>query len=388
MTEYNRYSSSPGLLPPLSYLLERLELMTSLSRCGIIILKSLSGPEGFIALMKPEGVLVGYLEIAIAGVIWALTGPLIRFLKADGFTSWDVVLGRAFLSVTFLGMWLIWKHARSKRMKEEDSASSQESAGYLPQGLPTFIILGFIGVVVSQSSYFYALTQVSVAVAVTLNYTAPFFVLVLSYLLYREPITKSKGIALIGALLGVALVSGFVGRGSDSVQGSFLGVLAGLVSGFAYGLQTVVYKSVGRKYGPIQLNFWMMLTGALQLSLFLTLTTGHFPTVFSRMASASTESWLIMGLIGLGPGTAAFVLFTDGINRVEAGRGSIVAMSEPVAACLLGYLALGETLTWSQLAGVFLVIGSIVGISVTEAPGTADSKTSIPERTRQADQNA
>ncbi|HHW27165.1 MAG TPA: EamA family transporter [Firmicutes bacterium] len=331
---------------------------------------------------------MGYVEIALAGVIWALTGPLIRFLKADGFTSWDVVLGRAFFSVTFLGLWLIWKGIRNKRMRDADLALPPVPDRYLPQALPTFFILGFIGVVVSQSSYFYALTQVSVAVAVTLNYTAPFFVLILSYLLYKEPITKSKGIALLGALLGVALVSGLLGQGSEGIQGSLAGILAGLVSGFSYGLQTVVYKSVGRKYGPIELNFWMMLTGALQLILFLSLTTGSFPTVFARMASASPKSWLLMTLIGLGPGTAAFVLFTDGINKVEAGRGSIVAMSEPVAACLLGYLALGEKLTWSQLLGVFLVIGSIVGISVTKAPGTGDSKTSTPERNRQVDQNA
>lgn len=330
---------------------------------------------------------MGYIEIALAGVIWASTGPIIRALKADGFTSWDVVLARAFFSVSFLGLWLISSGLRKKGLDRGD-VHQWPMFRFPPEGLWTFIILGFIGVVLSQSAYFYALTQVSVAVAVTLNYTAPFFVLLLSYLLYREPITTNKGVALLGALLGVSLVSGFVGAGSANKQVSWLGVLAGLLSGFSYGLQTIVYKSVGRKHGPITLNFWMMLTGALQLILLLTLVTGHIPTVFSRMATASTKAWLLMSLIGLGPGTAAFVLFADGINRVEASRGSIVAMSEPVAACLLGYVVLGEKLSWSQLGGVFLVIGSIVGISVTKSPVTGDSKTSTPERSRQVDQSA
>ena len=331
---------------------------------------------------------MGYIEIALAGVIWASTGPIIRTLKADGFTSWDVVLGRAFFSVLFLGLWLMAKHMRQKRVGTSEPAPSVAFPVDLREGLPTFAVLGFIGVVLSQSSYFYALTQVSVAVAVTLNYTAPFFVLVLSRVLYKEPITKSKGVALLGALLGVALVSGFIGAGSIGINGSFPGVLAGLVSGFSYGLQTIVYKSVGRKHGPITLNFWMMLTGAVQLTLLLALVTSQIPTVFSRLATASPKAWLLMTLIGIGPGTAAFGLFADGINKVEATRGSIVAMSEPVAACLLGYLILDERLTWLQLAGVILVIGSIVGISVTKAPENADSKTGIPEHSRQADQNA
>lgn len=330
---------------------------------------------------------MGYIEIALAGVIWASTGPIIRTLKAGGFTSWDVVLGRAFFSVLFLGLWLLAKRGSHKRA-EDGEPSYPTRVSCLPEGFSTFVALGFVGVAVSQSTYFYALTQVSVAVAVTLNYTAPFFVLILSYALYKEPITAAKGIALLGALLGVSLVSGIVGAGDTNAQASWPGLLAGLVSGFSYGLQTIVYKSAGRKHGPITLNFWMMFTGALQLILVLTLFTGHIPTVFSRMAASSPRDWLLMGLLGLGPGTAAFVLYADGINKVEATRGSIVAMSEPVAACLLGYFLLGESLSWSQLAGVFLVIGSIVGISVAKTPGTGDSKTSIPGRIRQVGRNA
>ena len=353
--------------------------MTSFGRYGIIKGKPLERDYRRMRLM-------GYVEIALAGIIWASTGPIIRALKADGFTSWDVVLGRAFFSVTFLGLWLL-----VKRLTQKGADTSESGPAAIPtdlkEGLPTFAVLGFIGVVLSQSSYFFALTQVSVAVAVTLNYTAPFFVLILSYMLYKEPITKVKGLALLGALLGVALTSGFVGTGSIGIKGSLLGVLAGLLSGFSYGMQTIVYKSVGRKHGPITLNFWMMLTGALQLTLLLALVTGKLPTVFSRMATASPKAWILMTLIGIGPGTAAFVLFADGINKVEATRGSIVAMSEPVAACLLGYLVLDEKLTWLQLAGVVLVIGSIMGISITKAPEIVGSKTGIPERNRQVDQN-
>ena len=63
----------------------------------------------------------------------------------------------------------------------------------------------------------------------------------------------------------------------------------------------------------------------------------------------------------------AFILFADGINKVDATKGSIMAMAEPVAACLLGYLVLNEKLAVTQIIGVFLVLTSIWAVSIPEA---------------------
>jgi drug/metabolite transporter (DMT)-like permease len=82
-------------------------------------------------------------------------------------------------------------------------------------------------------------------------------------------------------------------------------------------------------------------------------------------------------LLGIGPGTAAFLLFSDGINKVEAPRGSIVAMSEPVAACRLGYLILDESLSLPQFFGILLVLGSIWTMSLGDARSRKHTK--IPE---------
>ncbi len=314
---------------------------------------------------------MGYLEVAAASILWALSGPFIRMLQKEGLSSWDVVLGRAMFSATFLGIWVAAKRLSEKR---KPSWSANEDAAEpifpAPGDIGTFVALGFLAVVLAQSTYFYAISQISVAVAVTLNYTAPFFVMLISYFAYKEPITRDKGIALLGALGGVALVSGFIGIGAKPVTGSFLGVFMGALSGLAYGSQTLVYKNVGRRFGPIQLNLWMMAFGFVELFILMTAVTGNIPTVFAKLAAGSPRVWVLLTLMGIGPGLGAFVLFADGINKVDASRGSIVAMCEPVAACLLGYFVLGETLTASQILGVALVIGSILGVSLPESRKT------------------
>lgn len=325
---------------------------------------------------------MGYLEIACAGVIWAATGPILKNLMKVGFTSWDIVLGRALFSLTFLGLWLLLQRQKARRAAAAPDDAAEAAMGPLVptmQDIPTFMAIGFLAVVLSQTTYFYSLSQTSVAVAVTLNYTAPFFVMLIAYFAYKEPMTAQKAVALAGAIAGVALVSGFIGPSSGRLNMSVPGVVAGLASGLAYGCQTVVYKRVGRRYGPIPLIFWTMTFGAAELSVILMAITRQLPEIVFKVAAATPHTLLLLILIGLGPGASAFVLFVDGINKVEATRGSIVAMSEPVAACLLGYLILGETLTFLQILGVVLVLASIWTVSV---PRTAFSRRAKPAASR------
>jgi len=295
---------------------------------------------------------MAYLEIGLAGIIWASTGPLLRLLQNQGFSPIDIILGRALFSLCFMGVMLAFL---PRRRDDRLIPSAQD--------IPVFLALGFLAVLFSQTTYFYALSMTSVAVAVTLNYTAPFFVMVISYLVYKEPITKTKAFSLLVAAFGVMLVSGFLGGKGGALNLSATGVSAGLLSGLSYGSQTIVYKKVGVKYGPLPLNFWTMASGGAILVSGLTILKGHIPTVFLRLGNSGPLAWLLFMVIGLGPGCLAFVLFADGINKVEATRGAIVAMSEPIAACILGYLVLGEKLTLPQLIGVGLVLGAIVAVS-------------------------
>jgi hypothetical protein len=88
--------------------------------------------------------------------------PLIRSLTKAGFTSWDVVLGRAFFSITFMGLRLIFRASilrrRSRRLikvAESDDpgtarrgdasgvtyALSSDQVVPSPQDVPVFIPL-------------------------------------------------------------------------------------------------------------------------------------------------------------------------------------------------------------------------------------------------------
>jgi len=314
--------------------------------------------------------LTAYIEIVGAGVIWATTGPFVRHLKNLGWSPWDIVLGRALFSTLFMGLWLLAKwHARRRSLFHVPDEPVPDRLVPDRNDLFTFIALGFVAVMMSQITYFYALSVTTVAVAVTLNYTAPFFVLIISLLFLGEKVTREKVIALIMALAGVVLISG-LGEKDGALSVSPAGFLAGLLSGVSYGAQTVVYKKLGRKYGPVSLNFWTMAFGGTILFCALSAWRGGVTGFGRALPMAWSGSLLYFALMGLGPGTAAFILFADGINKVEATRGSIAALSEPLAAYVIGYLFLGETLSVRGAIGALFVVSAIWVVSVSQAART------------------
>ncbi|MBE3518845.1 MAG: EamA family transporter [Firmicutes bacterium] len=347
--------------------------------------------------------MTGYVEIVGAGVIWATTGPFVRFLSSLGWSPWDIVLGRALFSTAFMGLWLLVKWYRghgapARRFARRSLYRSAAPEGYTPgkfargsdgirqlapasvsqrqmereklvpdgADVVAFLMLGVLAVMVSQLTYFYALSTTTVAVAVTLNYTAPFFVLATSLLFLGEKVTREKLIALFMAFLGVILISG-LGEEEGALTVSPGGFVAGLLSGASYGAQTVVYKKLGRKYGPVPLNFWTMAFGGSALFCVLTLWRGGIAEFIRVLPAAWPKSLFHFALMGLGPGTAAFVLFADGINKVEATRGSIAALSEPLAAYVIGYFFLGEPLSLRGIVGALFVLSAIAVVSASQA---------------------
>lgn len=350
--------------------------------------------------------MTGYIEIVGAGVIWATTGPFVRYLKSLGWSPWDIVLGRALFSTAFMGLWLLVKWYTGRRTLartctfrpapeavfrrgftrseftpgsagiDRVAARSVAPAEPVPEKLVpdrgdviTFVLLGIVAVMLSQITYFYALSVTTVAVAVTLNYTAPFFVLVISLLFLGEKITREKAIALVMAFLGVVLISG-LGEEGGALTVSPAGFFAGLLSGASYGVQTVVYKKLGRRYGPVSLNFWTMAFGGSVLFCALSVWRGGLAGFVSGLPPVWPKSLPYFALMGLGPGTISFILFADGINKVEATRGSIAALAEPLAAYVIGYFFLGETLSLRGIVGALFVVSAIWLVSTSQATRT------------------
>ena len=275
------------------------------------------------------------VSILAAAVLWGMIGLWNRHLMAGGLTPTDIVVVRNFGGMLLLAAVFAVKDRRVFAVKREH--------------LKYFFGTGVVSVLLFTVCYFSCQQICSLAVASILLYTAPSFVVVLSALLWKEPVTKRKLLALGLTMVGCALVCG-VFAGNLTVTAA--GVLLGLGAGFFYALYSIFGRYALAHYGPMTVTVWTFLfAGPASLVLLRP----------ARLAASLAEprQWLLaLGLVVFST-VAPYILYTRGLARVESGRASIIASLEPVAATLVGVLVFGEALSPPALAGILCVLAGV-----------------------------
>lgn len=284
----------------------------------------------------------GYLMILGAGTLWGSLGIFGRALYADGMTPLGVVIARATVAAAIFTVWTGVKQPKLLRID--------------PRDLGFFALYGLIGIGIFYFLLFYSISRTSVATAVTLMYTAPAYVSLLSSYLFGERLTGAKVGALALTFAGVALVSG--GYDPAQFRGSLPGILSGLGAGLTYGLYSIFGKKAAAKYHQNTVLVYSFVFGAAFLAL------AGIPSRFWAV-SYPVRVYSILAALGIFPTAVAYALYQAGLRRVEASRASIVATVEPVVAALLAYLFLGELLAPIQLLGGLLVLAGVLLIQMS-----------------------
>lgn len=297
----------------------------------------------------------GYLRITGAAVLWGSIGVAGRAAFAAGVPPLEAAFFRALLAFVTVAIIVLVTDASVLRIR--------------PRDLILFGAFGLISIAVFFFVYLYAISRTTVATAAILLYTAPAFVIVLSALLFHEPLTRRKAAALGLAFAGCVLVV----RGYDpaSLRVNLPGVAAGLTSGFTYAMYSIFGKTALRRYPPITTLTYALGIGAVALGLVA------LPLGAVRLAH-TPAAWRAILYLALVTTLLAQWLYLAGLQRVEAGRASLVATLEPVIAAAFGYLLLGERLEPWQLVGGAFVISAVLTIRVVPRAGPPPAAAASP----------
>ena len=191
--------------------------------------------------MKPKTTApVGaYLNILLAAVLWGVIGLWNRALLAAGLSPTSIVLVRNLGGCLLLAAIFAVRDRSVFAVKKEH--------------LKYFFGTGVVSILLFTCCYFSCQKLCSLAVASILLYTAPSFVVLLSAVLWREPVTAKKLAALALTLVGCALVCGaFAGDVSISAGG----LLLGLGAGFFYALYSVFGRYALAHYDSMTVTVW------------------------------------------------------------------------------------------------------------------------------------
>ena len=201
---------------------------------------------------------------------------------------------------------------------------------------------------VSIVGYFHALTQLPLALAVTISYLSPIFVAALAIPVLKERpsvwIWAALGSGLTGVSIAVApeLIAAFDGVSTERLLGMASAAVAAL--SFA-GVMLMARRQAGRD------SMWTILL--IQSLLPLLLLAG--PAALDWRPVQRSDLALILAAGALG--TLGLLCLTFAFTRLEASRVAPLEYSGFVWAVLLGYLLFGEVPTLPTLVSALMIVG-------------------------------
>ncbi|PXX06315.1 EamA family transporter [Mycolicibacterium moriokaense] len=234
----------------------------------------------------------------------------------------------------------------------------------------TVVVYGLIPIAGAQLCYYNAVANLSVGVALLLEYLAP--VLVVGWvwaMTRRRPATLTllgAALALAGAIVVLDVFSsahinivGVAWALSAAVCAACYFVMSGRVSVDGDGLHSLTLAAGG------------LVVGAAAVAL---LGVSHvLPMAFSTndtVVAGHTTSFLVpVVVLGVVSTAVAYALGISGVTRLRPSYASLVGLVEVLAAVLWAWLLLGEAITVTQAVG-----GAVVLLGVALAGRSGDHR--------------
>ena len=206
--------------------------------------------------------------------------------------------------------------------------------------------------------YFTALSLIPIGQAVTLQYTAPLFVALLSGRLISEKVSSSVIILLLTAFLGIVLI---VSPDLESIDSNALLALgSGLFAGLAY----IFVRDLRKTESPSSVLFWIAAFSVL----------GSMVHAVPDLSNLSFE--MSASLIGIGIGAGGGqVGITMAYHKANAAWVSAFSYLTVIIATIYGVILFDEILTSKIIIGGLMIIGSGIAL-VFFTPSSSESESS------------
>ncbi len=235
--------------------------------------------------------------------------------------------------------------------------------------IPTFIGLGLLGNVLYQVLFIYGVHWTLAGNAALMLATVPIFVSLFSTLLHHEKIGPAGWAGVLLSVAGICLVVWGGVRGPQFGAETVRGDITMLGAAVAWSAYTVGAAPLVQRYGPLKATAGTMWIGTVVLVLIST------PALLvQEWSTVSVGAWSGVVFSGALSIALAYIIWYYGVRHLGSSRTAVYSNTVPLVALLVAWMTLGETPTWTQLAGA----GSIVGGVLLSKLGSAAGGVSVP----------
>ena len=232
------------------------------------------------------------------------------------------------------------------------------------KGVGAIIVFAVFGMAMCQYSYFRSIELSNAATATTLQYTGPALVLLWLALREKRMPTPKELIAVVCAMGGAFLLAT---HGDPSQMAlSPKALLWCVLAAISIAVYSVQPRGMIAKYGTIPVTGFGMLIGGLGLC--AVFQPWHIVGQWDAVTVIGMVYIIIFGTI------CAFCCYLEGVRRIGAAKGSILAAVEPVASAVLSVCWLGVPLVGMDIGGIALIVVAMV-LLAGDSKSTPDNKT-------------
>jgi drug/metabolite transporter (DMT)-like permease len=206
--------------------------------------------------------------------------------------------------------------------------------------------LGAVGYYASVYGDFAGLEYVSAGLERLLMFTYPTLVLLLSALLFKQPIRSLQIVCLLITYAGIAIAfRAEIGASDDKV---WLGSALVFASAFCYAAYLVAGARYIDRLGAQRFT-------ALSLSAACVTALAHFGLAGRTLRGLAPRVYGLALVMAVFATVLPALALSIGIRRIGAARAAVLGTVGPVSTLFLAYALLGEPLTATQLVGAALV---------------------------------
>ena len=281
--------------------------------------------------MSPLGLVV----LVIASVGWGLNFPIMKHLL----TEWPPLSSRGLCGIVGAAALALIALARQQTLR-------------VPQGMWLRLLLvstlslggwvAFMGL---------ALLWLSASEAAVLGISIPVWVAFLAWPILGERLSLPRGLSLMVALAGIAVLIG--GNGFDTSVEKLPGILFALTGAVCVALGTVLTKHFPLAMPPLSLAAWQVGLGCLPVVIV------GLAVEQPQLAALSSIGWASMVYITLIEFCLCYVCWFAALERLPAATASIGTLLVPVVGVLAAAAMLHEPLGLREVAALVITLGGV-----------------------------
>jgi len=272
---------------------------------------------------------VGIPLVLLAGIFWSTSGILYRLIQEA--TPWQVLLYRSLALMAALTLWLAYRY-RSQLRQTLSRA-----------GLPALV--GGLCLGTAFAGYILALEYTTVANAMFLLASAPFFAALAGWLILGERIAAYMWVAMTVAAVGIGIMAG-----EELSFGKGLGEGFGLMAALGFAGLTISLRMRPETDKLITIFIATLVASFYGLG-GIGFSGWEFSIPWVDLINCLGMGWFQIGL--------GFVLFTAGAKHLQAVELTLLSMTEVIAGPIIVWMGIGEIPSGSSITGGTLILAAI-----------------------------